>query len=45
MTSTQFVLLSDFVRSMPQIEHTIVFDCSACGEHNEIEVKGIQNFF
>jgi hypothetical protein len=45
MTSTQFVLLSDFVRSMPQIEHTIVFDCSACGEHNVILVKGIQNFF
>ena len=45
MTSSQFILLSDFVRAMPQVQHSIIFDCSSCGEHNEIEVKGMQNFF
>jgi len=45
MTSKQFGLIADFVKNMPKVTHYINFDCTECGEHNEIEVKGIQNFF
>ena len=45
MTSVQFAKLSTFVRSMPQVEHHIIFDCAECGHHNDIEVKGMQSFF
>lgn len=45
MTSSQFAKIAEFVQSMPQIMHNIEFDCTNCGEHNSIEVKGMQNFF
>ena len=45
MTGTQFAKLSDFVRTMPQVEHHIIFDCVECGHHNDIEVRGMQSFF
>jgi len=45
MTSAQFANIAEFVQSLPQIKHTIEFDCDNCGEHNSIEVKGIHNFF
>lgn len=45
MTRTQFQKISDFIQTMPQVQHSIIFDCSSCDEHNEIEIKGLQNFF
>lgn len=45
MTTEQFRKVSEFVKKMPRVEYTIEFDCSACSHHNEIEIKGMQNFF
>jgi hypothetical protein len=45
MTREQFDKVTSFIRDIPQVEYTIEFDCSSCGEHNEVEVKGMQNFF
>jgi len=45
MTREQFNKISAWVRKLPQVEYTIEYDCSTCGEHNEIEIKGLDNFF
>jgi len=45
MTRVQFDSISNWVQNLPQVEYTIEFDCTSCGEHNEIEVKGLENFF
>lgn len=45
LTNEQFKKIGEFVRNLPQIKYDIKFDCTSCGEHNTIEVKGMQNFF
>ena len=45
MTREQFDKVTSFIRDIPQVEYTIEYDCTTCGEHNEVEVKGMQNFF
>ena len=45
MTREQFGKITEFVRKLPQVEYTIEYDCEGCGHHNEIEIKGMQNFF
>lgn len=45
MTREQFNKISNWVLKLPQVEYTIKYSCTACGEHNEIEVKGLENFF
>lgn len=45
MTREQFDKVTSFIREIPQVEYTIEYDCETCGEHNEVEVKGMQNFF
>lgn len=45
MTREQFNKISAWVLNLPQVEYTINYSCTACGEHNEIEVKGLENFF
>jgi len=45
MTKEQFESVSSFLLEMPQVKHTIGFDCEKCGEHNTLELKGLQSFF
>ena len=45
LTSTQFEQIVAFVQNMPQLKHDVKYDCEACGEHNEIELQGMQDFF
>ena len=45
MTKDQFDKLSDFLLDMPQVKHEVKFDCTKCGNHNQVELKGIQSFF
>lgn len=45
MTREQFGKITEFVRNMPQVEYNINYDCEGCNHHNEIEIKGMQNFF
>lgn len=45
MTSTQFALIQDFFETMPALKANIEFDCVACKEHNNTELKGLQSFF
>lgn len=45
MTSTQFALIQDFFETMPSLKANIEFDCVACKEHNNTELRGLQSFF
>lgn len=45
MTKEQFEKISMFLVDMPQVRHTVEFECKSCGKPNEIELKGIQSFF
>lgn len=45
LSSTQFVKITDFFTSMPQVAHDMEWKCSKCGEDNSIELKGIESFF
>jgi hypothetical protein len=45
MTSEQFRKVSAFIEKMPKLEHDVHFDCSNCGEKNDIKLQGMTDFF
>ena len=45
MTASQLQNLSAFFEDMPSLKHTIEFDCKECETHNELELKGLSDFF
>jgi hypothetical protein len=45
MTASQLKLVSNFLDDMPALKHLAEFDCEKCGEHNEVELKGLSDFF
>ena len=45
MTASQLQGLSKFFEDMPSLKHTIEFDCRECKTHNELELKGLSDFF
>lgn len=45
MTSDQFKMLQHFIEGIPSVSNTVEFDCELCGDHNSLEIKGINNFF
>ena len=45
MTATQLQSISKFLEDMPALKHTAAFDCKHCGTHNELELKGLADFF
>jgi hypothetical protein len=45
MTAGQLQLLSIFFEDMPALKHTAIFSCKECGAHNELELKGLSDFF
>jgi hypothetical protein len=45
MSSDQFEKLTDFVNKIPTITQQAEFKCSSCGHHNDIKLKGMDDFF
>ena len=45
MTATQIKKLTDFLEQMPALKHTASFNCIKCGTENELELKGLSDFF
>lgn len=45
MTSSQLQGISKFMENMPALKHKAEFDCQKCGTHNELELKGLSDFF
>lgn len=45
LTSSQFESITDFLNRMPALSHKINFNCTKCAESNEIELRGMSDFF
>lgn len=45
MTANQLKLLTDFLENIPAMKHQIHFKCKKCGTDNEMELKGLSDFF
>lgn len=45
LNSEQFNKIKTFIEESPSAQLTAAFDCTKCGHHNELEVKGLGNFF
>ena len=45
MTAAQLKLVSNFLDDMPALKHLAEFDCEKCGTQNEVELKGLSDFF
>ena len=45
MTANQLKLLTDFLENIPAMKHQIEFKCKKCGTDNEMELKGLSDFF
>jgi len=45
MTSNQFEKITQYLTTTPQVKGKLIFDCTSCKDHNEVEVIGLQNFF
>ena len=45
LNNTQVVQIQKYVESIPFLEHNIAFGCSNCGHKNEVNLKGLQDFF
>ena len=45
MTANQLKLLTDFLEEMPALKHNAEFKCIKCGTDNELELKGLSDFF
>lgn len=44
MNQEQFQRISNFLNNIPTMKHNVEFDCSSCGEHNEVTLQGMQDF-
>jgi len=45
LNSEQFNKIRNFIENMPAAATMVSFDCSKCSTHNEVEIKGLANFF
>jgi len=45
LTADQYKMLTEYVEAMPQLKHEVEFDCQKCGEHNNYNLQGINDFF
>jgi len=45
MTANQLKLLTDYLEEMPALKHNAEFKCIKCGTDNELELKGLSDFF
>lgn len=45
MNSSQFEKIKNFVEQMPQSQIDVEFICESCNHENNLNIKGLQNFF
>lgn len=45
LSSEQFNKIKEFIENFPTVKLTASFDCQSCNAHNDIELKGLNNFF
>ena len=45
LNASQFQLLTEFINNIPQLNMTVSFTCEKCGESNNNELKGLEDFF
>lgn len=45
MTATQLQGLTDYLSNIPALKHNAKFNCIKCGVENELELKGLSDFF
>ena len=45
MTANQLKGLADFMEKMPALKHDVVFKCEKCEHENNLELKGLSDFF
>ena len=45
MTAVQLKSVTSFIEDMPSLKHTAEFMCQKCTEKNELELKGLTDFF
>jgi hypothetical protein len=45
LTVQQLEMLSNWVESMPTLEHNVDYTCDQCKKDHSIPVKGLENFF
>lgn len=45
MTANQLKVITDFLQEMPALKHTATFNCVKCDTENELELKGLSDFF
>jgi len=45
LNSEQFSKIKKFIEAIPTASLPVEFTCKNCGEHNEIDIKGLANFF
>lgn len=45
MTATQLKGLTSFLENMPALKHDAKFNCKKCGTENELQLKGLSDFF
>lgn len=45
LTATQFQKIAAFLQEMPALTHDVKFDCEHCKTKNEVELRGLSDFF
>ena len=45
MTATQLEKITEFLQNVPALTHLAQFNCIKCGTENELELKGLTDFF
>jgi hypothetical protein len=45
LSSGQFTKIKEFVENIPNVQKDISFTCKSCLQHNEVILKGIDDFF
>jgi len=45
MNREQFAKIREYMEKQPTLKHSIEFDCTSCGKHNDITLEGLQDFF
>lgn len=44
-SSEQFAKIRNYVEKMPQMKHSVKFECKSCKHKNDITLKGMNDFF
>lgn len=45
LTSKQFEKLSEFIHTIPKVEHDVKYTCQKCGSNEKVHLEGLVSFF